>query len=134
GAMFETGAILLWLAERHDRLAPRPGDPARAALLKWLFFVSNTLHADARLLFYADRHAGSGADVAAFRTVTAERIARHLALVEAMAAERPAWFAPEAPSLLTLYVSCLLRWLALYPTETAGWLDLAGLPALRAVA
>src|SRR5690606_19758243 len=65
GAMFETGAILLWLAERHDRLAPRPGDPARAALLKWLFFVSNTLHADARLLFYADRHAGSGADVAA---------------------------------------------------------------------
>ena len=134
GAIFETGAILLWLSERHGALAPQPGDPARGDFLKWFFFTSNTLHADTRLLFYPDRHAGDGADVAAFREATRSRVARHLDLVEAMAAGRPAWFAPEAPSILTLYVCCLLRWLALYPVEVAGWLDLRALPGLRAVA
>lgn len=134
GALFETGAILLWLSERHGALAPQPGDPARGDFLKWLFFVSNTLHADARLAFYADRHAGQGADVAAFLAATQDRIARQLALLDAMAADRPAWFSPDAPSVLTLYVSCLLRWLALYPAETLGWLDLARFPALHAVA
>ena len=134
GAIFETGAILLWLSERHGALAPQPGDPARGDFLKWLFFVSNTLHADARLLFYGERHAGRDADVAAFRDATRGRIVSHLDLVEAMAAGQPAWFKPDAPSVLTLYVCGLLRWLALYPVEIAGWLDLAGYPSLRAVA
>ena len=72
--------------------------------------------------------------VAAFRDATRGRIASHLDLVEAMAAGQPAWFMPDAPSVLTLYVCGLLRWLALYPVEIAGWLDLAGYPSLRAVA
>ncbi|MCV2868223.1 glutathione S-transferase family protein [Defluviimonas sp. WL0002] len=134
GALFETGAILLWLSERHGALAPQPGDAARGDFLKWLFFVSNTLHADTRLLFYPERHAGQSADVAAFRDAARNRVASHLGLVEAMAATRPGWFSPDAPSVLTLYVCCLVRWLALYPVETAGWLDLGRYPALGAVA
>lgn len=134
GALFETGAILLWLSERHGALAPAPGNPERGHFLKWLFFVSNTLHADARLFFYAERHAGQGADVAAFRAATLDRIAGHLGLLEAMATTRPAWFSTDTPSVLTLYVCGLLRWIALYPVEMAGWLDLARYPALRAIA
>ena len=134
GAIFETGAILLWLAERHGALAPPPGDPARGDFLKWLFFTSNTLHADIRMLFYPDRYAGTEAAIPAFSEKTRARIARHLGLLDDMAAARPGWCRPEAPSILGYYLSALLRWLALYPEDAAGWLDLSAFPALAAVA
>ncbi|OYX40658.1 MAG: glutathione S-transferase [Rhodobacterales bacterium 32-67-9] len=134
GAIFETAAILLWLSERHGALAPAPGSAGRAAFLKWLFFTSNTLHADLRQLFYPARHAGAPEAVPAFAAATRARISGHLALLDAMAATRPDWFRPDRPSVLTCYIPPLLRWLALYPVDTAGWFDLAAAPALHAVA
>ncbi|MFN6952380.1 MAG: glutathione S-transferase family protein [Albidovulum sp.] len=134
GALFETGAILLWLAERHGRLAPAPGMPDRGDFLKWLFFTSNTAHADMRLLFYADRYSGTEGTVAAFRKKTQARIAGHFALLEGMAEGRPAWCHPDAPSVLAWYLAALIRWLALYPEDGAGWFDLAAFPALRDLA
>ena len=44
GVLFETGAILLWLADTHGGLGPAPDDPGRGNWLKWLFFVANTVH------------------------------------------------------------------------------------------
>ncbi len=134
GAIFETGAILLWLSERHGALAPQPGAPDRARFLSWLFFAANTLHADIRMHFYADRHAGSPEGLPAFKAATRARIARHLSLVEEMAAPRPAWFSPETPSVLTHYLCGLLRWLALYPKGETDWFDLAAYPALHRLA
>ncbi len=134
GPLSETGAILLWLSEEHRALAPAPGDPARGQFLRWLFFAANTLHADIRLFFYPDRHAGTGADVAAFADTTQARILRHLRLIEDLAAGRPDWLSPDAPSVLSWYVVTLIRWLALYPTGRAGWLDLTAFPALRTLA
>ena len=42
----ESAAILIWLAEQHPgaRLAPRPGDPARAQFLRWMSFVSSAIY------------------------------------------------------------------------------------------
>lgn len=134
GPIFETGAILLWLSERHAALAPQPGDPMRAAFLKWLFFTSNTLHADMRLHFYPDAHAGAPDSVARFAAATRARIGNHLRLVEAVAAGKPRWLDPETPSVLTWYLACLLRWLGLYPKGGAGWFDLAAHPSLHAIA
>ena len=56
GVMFETGAILLWLADKHQALFPKADDPARSHALKWLFYVSNTLHANLNLRFYPDQY------------------------------------------------------------------------------
>ncbi|MGB7269290.1 MAG: glutathione S-transferase family protein [Albidovulum sp.] len=134
GALFETAAILLWLSETHATLAPQPGSAERGAFLKWLFFTSNTLHADIRLHFYPENHAGSEVGLPGFREAVAQRILRHLGLMEAMACSKPSWFSPDHPSVLTLYLSCLLRWLALYPLDRHGWFDLGQFPALHAVA
>ena len=58
GPISETAAILLWLSEAHPEagLAPRPGSPLRLPFLKWLFFLSNTAHADLRQVFYPTKY------------------------------------------------------------------------------
>jgi GST-like protein len=45
--MTESAAILIHLAERHPEagLAPGPDDPARAAFLRWMSFVSSAIYA-----------------------------------------------------------------------------------------
>lgn len=41
--LFESGAILLHLAEAHGRFLPPPGDPARAGALAWLMVALTSL-------------------------------------------------------------------------------------------
>lgn len=132
--LFETAAILLWLTETHHDLAPPPGTPERANFLKWLIFTANTLHPDARALFYPEKYAGSDTAIPAFRTCTEARILRHLGLLESLAAQRPGFFCPDQPSVLTYYVCCLTRWITLYPTDRSHWISLADFPALHRIA
>lgn len=116
GPLFETAAILLWLADRHGALAPAPDDDDRGPFLKWLFFASNTLHADLRLLFYPDRHAGPDPEAqAALRAGVTPRLAEHLKHLDAVAAGAPRWLCEETPSVLSYYVACMMRWMAIYP-------------------
>lgn len=133
GPMAETAACLLWLSETypHACLAPPPGDPARPAFLRWLFFVSNTLHADLIRLFHPDRYAPPEG-IAAHHATTARHLADHLALLDRAAADAPALFAP--PSGLGLYAAVLVRWAALYPVAGPRWLRLRDFPALQALA
>ena len=134
GILTETAAILLWLSETHGALAPPPGAPERGAFLRWLFFTSNTLHADLRLHFYPERHAGTPDALPAFRTKTEARLLGHLAILDEVARTRPEWLSPQQPSVLTYYLATALRWLALYPTDRRGWFDIARFPALAAIA
>lgn len=134
GTMFETGAILFWLTETHGKMAPQPGQPGRADFLKWLFFTANTLHSDARLLFYPDQYAGAGVDLPAFRRATEARILRHLSLLETYAASQPALLRADEPTVLGYYICCLCRWIALYPQDRHGWMRLADFPSLHALA
>ncbi len=132
GPMFETAAILLWLAERHPDagLAPLPGHPDRAAFLAWLFFLSNTPHADLRHLFYPDRHATPEGQ-AGHRALTIARMRDHFHIVDRAARDRADLFA--LPSALTLYACTLVRWAVLYPARQEAWCDPADYPALHAL-
>jgi glutathione S-transferase len=135
GAIFETGAILLWLADTQGLMAPRPDSPRRGAFLKWLFFTSNTLHADLRMLFYPVQYVGT--DRAAQRALCAAlhiRLRRHLEHLETVAASAPDWLAGAEPSVLCYYVACLMRWMALYPKQgDRGWYDVQNTQHLRAL-
>ena len=74
GPMFETAAILLWLADRHKTLAPLPTDPDRAAFLTWYFFTSTNLHTTLMHLFFPDRYTGGPEGVSAFLKAAAARM------------------------------------------------------------
>lgn len=130
--LFETGAILLWLSETHAALAPAPNDIARADFLKWLFFTANTLHADMRLHFYADRYAAQ--PLATFKAATRARIAQHLVLLNGALTDAPHLFFADRPSVLGIYLVTLCRWLQIYPEGEAGWFNLADYPAILTLA
>lgn len=131
GPLAETGACLLYLGLRHEGLLPAPGAPGWTAALRILFFLSNTLHADLRLVFYPEAYAGADPKAgAALHDGATARIARHLHLLEAEAA--PGGPLDTAPAL-GYYLAACLRWAALYARHGTGWLALGDTPALGAL-
>ena len=130
GPISETGAILLWLSDTH-RLSPGTADPDRPLFLRWLFFLSNTAHADLRQIFYPHQYAPVDAHAAHFE-IMATRMLRHFGLLDAAARQHSRLFAAAAP--LGVYTITLTRWSALYPQHAPRWLDLSAFPALFGLA
>jgi glutathione S-transferase len=127
GPLFETGAILLWLADRHpDRaLAPLPGDADRGEMLKWLFYLSNTLHPALRMLFYPEKYIDAEFN-SALRNGTIRGVKTCLTQLDSYWAQGH----PRA-LILSLYLAPMLRWCALYPrAHVSDWFDLGAYPAL----
>ena len=113
--LFETAAILLHLADRHGALLP-PDTRARGRCLKWLFFLSNTLHADLRGLFYSDRYVADPAAVPTLRQGLRARVTRHFALLDAEIARHGGpWLLGDTLTVCDLYLAVCARWAQLYP-------------------
>lgn len=133
--LFETGAILWHLAETTGKLGPDgPGfedAAARAASLKWLFYLSNTVHADLRLAFYAGRYLDDQG-IPALRQGVARRMTGHLDLLQQELSAR----SDDARVLITdIYAVMLCRWAQIYPA-TGPMLQggLAPWPGIEAMA
>lgn len=122
GVMFETGAILLWLDEQHGSLLPATGAD-RAMALKWLFWLSNTLHPSQRMMFYPDTY--SDGDPEDVRAPIRRRIAR---LLQVLSDAPDAGWLEGPPSAMAWYLAPLLRWCALYGGDT--WFTLSDFPRL----
>ncbi|WP_210527895.1 glutathione S-transferase family protein [Rubellimicrobium arenae] len=137
GAIFETGAILLWIADRFGTgLAPAPDHPDRGAVLAWLFWLSNTLHPALRILFYPETHVAG--DTGPLLARTRDRIAAMLDILEDGKSRLGPWLGGDRASVLDCYLAPMLRWLALYPQGgpqgATDWFDLSRWPALHEVA
>jgi glutathione S-transferase len=117
--LFETGAILLHLADREGRLGPEGPDArepkARAAFLKWLFYLSNTVHAELRAAFYSPRYVAGDAAVPALRDGLAARLRGHMAMLDQVLGAT-GWLVADRPTLADFYLAICLRWARLYPT------------------
>jgi glutathione S-transferase len=136
GPLFETGAILLWLADRYrdgPHLTPAPTDPARGPVLTWLFWLSNSLHPQLRLIFYPDKHIAAP-HLPALKARTRERIGDSLDILEGALPRLTGWLGAAQPSVLDCYLCPMLRWLKLYPAGETDWFDADRWPGLLAVA
>lgn len=127
GPLFETGAILTWLVDTHGGIGPRHSAAARGAWLKWLFYVSNTLHPALRQTFYSDRYIAPEA-AASLRAGLAPVIDAAFQQLDRIAADGA--ILGTGTGALDAYVAACLRWRALYPTGHPGGLTLASYPAL----
>ncbi len=129
GPVFETAAILLLLGDRHGALVEPVTSPRRGAFLTWLFFLSNTLHADLRALFYSDKYVGADqTNQNALRSTISARLQTHLRILN----ERLETQFPEL-SVLDYYLASMMRWMALYPVAAdKGWFSANETPHLYA--
>lgn len=121
GPMFETGAILLWIADQNPgSVFPAPHDANRAKALTWLFWMSNTLHPCLRHIFYTDQYSPDPKGTRAMAKTQA------IALLK-IAEDAIDDIAPH--TALTCYLVPMLRWLALYGGKP-GWFSLKDHSAL----
>lgn len=134
GPIFETAAILLWLADRHGAMAPAPTSTERAAFLKWYFFTISHLHVQYMQLCYPERYVTSPGAEAEFTALAADRVRQGLATLEGLATQAPQWFAPGQASILGHYVMLIFRWLHIAPVGDAKYVDLTPYKALAALA
>lgn len=130
--LFETAAILLHLSEQHRALQPADAR-SRGRYLKWLFFLSNTLHADLRGLFYGERYVADVAAMPALRRGLGARVTRHFTLLDAeMARHGGPWLLGEALTTCDIYLAVCARWAQLYPRGDGLAYDLfASLPRVH---
>lgn len=115
-SLAETGAILSYLAEETGRLAPPSSDaPKRAAFLHWLFFLSNTLHADAQIQYYTERYVGERL-TDEVRPVIKARLRWHYAMLEqVIAGHGGPWVLGQELSMCDFYLAGCVRWSLIGP-------------------
>lgn len=134
GPLFETGAILLWLVDRFGKLGPAPNSPQRGEFLKWLFFLSNTVHSEMRQHFYAPVYVGTDpVAIDALHTQRGVTLPRHLTKLDTLIGDKP-YLLGDALSVLDIYLCCMMRWMALYPKDCTDWFNIHKTPGLLRLA
>jgi len=128
GAPFRTAHVDR-AANRHGGLLPAPAGPGRGDALKWLFFLSSSLHAGLRQMFYPHKFVDA-AHSAALRAGLAGNIRRDFAQIDALIAAEDC-FGTGNCMALDIYAVCLFRFARLYPRDMPeGWVRPADYPAL----
>ena len=126
GPIYETGAILLWLADQKPgQVFPDVDAPDRASALAWLFWLSNTLHPALRMTFYPDKYIDAGHSKVLL-TTTRDALNRHYKQLD----DHAAWLDDHPVSILHCYLAPMIRWSALYGSDQS-WFDLSQFPRLN---
>ena len=131
--VFETAAILLHLADSHDKFSISVSDTQRSQFLKWLFFLSNNLHADLRQRFYPEKYAGKDATaISAFTKITLQRLVERFDTFDNLYRKSSDTFLfGTEPTVIEFYLSVCFRWAQLYPVADQSKNRQNNFPAAR---
>lgn len=129
GPIYETGAILLWLADRAPvPFFPQANTAKRGDALTWLFWLSNTLHPALRMSFYPDKYIVADQTTALLQA-TRKNLDAHFAQLDTHAN----WVDDPQIGILHCYLAPMVRWSALYGSDQR-WFDLSRYPRIDAFA
>ncbi|AVP99494.1 glutathione S-transferase [Ahniella affigens] len=122
--MTESAALLLWLAEREQKLAPTVGSHERQPYLQWMLYLANTLQPAFRNWFYPHEAAGE-ANAEATKAVAQskievvfDRLADHLAV-------KGPYLCGDTLTVADLHAFMLMRWSRNMPKPATSWPVLA---------
>lgn len=110
--MTESAAIALYLAELHPGagLVPPPGDPRRAAVLRWLFFaVANLYETDLRFT-YPDRYTSDPAGAAGVREAAEREFEANWAIAAGAFGEGGPYLLGGCFSIADPYLAMIAVW------------------------
>ena len=116
GPVFESGAIALYLAERHPQggLAIPIGDPRRARFLQWLVYLSSTLQPEVLIQFHPDFYFEDADGQRRLQAASRVRLGKILETTDAALAPGPFFFGDR----LTVCDICLATqavWPEIFP-------------------
>lgn len=131
GDMCETVAILLWLGDRHSGVAPSTESAERAAYLRWLLFINNSIHSHILSLFHPERVSAEESSEATMHNARGQ-IQQALRIIDVMVSEKkPSWFSHESPSAICYYLGLLMRWMNGFPSDHPAHIQSTEYPALH---
>jgi glutathione S-transferase len=127
-AVYESGALLIVLADRHPQaaLSPPPGTPERDAWLQWVVFLSNALMATYRLWFYPQEL--GDAEHADVRAAVQRKIESIWERLESQLSAHGPYLLGARCSGVDLMLTMLMRWSRNMPRPATEW------PALKRLA
>ena len=113
GAIYECGAITVFLCDRHPeiQLAPDATDPERGLFLQWLFFFSSSLQNAYQMTYYSNRFCASSENEASVRRRSTSRLQELWQVVDD-AIEGKDWLLGNRFSAADIYLFMLTTWLS----------------------
>ncbi len=117
--VFETAAILLSLADRYNGMTVPVNDTRRPQFLKWLFFLSNSLHTDLVQRFYPEKYVDQHPEaLQIFIANTLTRTHRRFSIFnDAYKDASTSYLFGGDPTLIDIYLAVCFRWAQLYPLD-----------------
>lgn len=108
----ESAAIMLYLAERHPEtgLLPAIDEPARGVLLRWLFYLTNTLQEAYRRYYYAPRYSPDADDAPRIRQQAQVDLLARWGVVEAHLESSGPYVLGARVSAVDIYLLMLATW------------------------
>ncbi len=113
GAIYECGAITIFLCDRHPeiQLAPNATDPERGLFLQWLFFFSSSLQNAYQMTYYSNRFCASSENEASVKRRSTSRLQELWQVVDDAIGEED-WLLGKRFSAADIYLFMLTTWLS----------------------
>ena len=118
GTLFESGAIALYLAERHPGagLSIELGHPMRGQFLQWMHYLAATLQPDVTLQFHPEMYFAAETDQIALKQTSMQRLGKVLQVIETALSPGP-WFLGEDLSVIDFCFGMQAVWPEIYPNS-----------------
>ena len=119
GPIFETAAILLWLADQHKCNFPEIENNKRAYGLKWLFFYPILFTHRCEYYSIQKNILTRNRNKDFLKNINSQ-MKNHLTLLNLEVGDK-IYFLCNTPSILDIYLCVMLRWMKLYPINNTDW-------------
>ncbi|MGB3315204.1 MAG: glutathione S-transferase family protein [Albidovulum sp.] len=126
GTLFETGAVALYIAERHPEagLAIPPDDPRRGLFLQWFHYLASTLQPDVIIQFHPEFYHAEPDRQAALKSASMLRLRKVYATLDAALAGGPYFFG-TTPTVPDYILALQAVWDVIFPEGIAAYPNLA---------
>lgn len=118
GTVFETGAIALYLAERHLEagLVIAPGTPERGRFLQWVHYLATTLQPDVIIQYHPEFYLADAETQALLKASSMQRLKSVFETLEKALQEGPCFFG-DHPTVPDFILAMQTVWDIIFPDQ-----------------